>query len=938
MLDYTVEAVAKHRKDERQDRAGVIVFGRNANIEVPPFDDDILVLEGVDSYVALRTDATNLEGALKLAKASFPADSSKRIVVVSDGNENLGDARSLAASLADDGIGLDVVPIPLESRAEVAVEKVALPADIRRGQPMETRVVLNNYSQRRIPGRLKITRRLFQQEELLSEDEVELEPGKNVYAFSHTIEQPGVYTYQADFAPQDPLDDLMVQNNRATTFTHVRGRGRVLFIEDWQNPREFEHLIDRLRENNIEVTVQQSNRLFTSLAELQAFDSVILANVPRSSGDDAQSVASFSDQQIEMLVRNTEDLGCGILMIGGPNSYGAGGWSNTELEKAMPVDFQIRNSKIRAVGALALMMHASELADGNHWQKEVAKQAIQALGPMDYCGLIHWDLGGNTWLWRDARGNGIARVGSRRNVMLSRLGRMTPGDMPEFDPAMKMALAAFNQVNASVKLMIVISDGDPSRPSGATVAAYKQQGIEVTTVAVGTHGPAGHQTLQDLADATGGRYYVVKDARALPKIYVSEVRRVARPLIFEPDPPVQPVTYPHEILEGITGPLPPISGFVMTTVKDNPLVEVAAISPLPNEPDNASVLAAWTYGLGRTAVLTTDAGRRWATSWVEWENYDKLFTQLVRWTMRPANDEGKFSVSTDVRDGKVRLVITALDKEDEFLNFLTISATAIDPDLESVDVPVRQVAPGRYLGELDASKEGNYFLTINPGPGYGPLMSGVNVPYSAEFRERETNRALLESLARLRPSGGEAGRMISGNLESERLDSLLQIDTFRGGLAPAITSRDMWPLLLLVTACVFFADVFIRRVTVGFGWLAAAVQWIRSRVFRVEQETQLQQSLDRLRSRKEAIADEIDVRRAATRFEPEADALEQPGQLDEVLREAGAGDAKPPAGPTRTPIAPEQASDDSYTERLLKAKRRAWKDRTPPPSDANDNS
>jgi hypothetical protein len=215
-------------------------------------------------------------------------------------------------------------------------------------------------------------------------------------------------------------------------------------------------------------------------------------------------------------------------------------------------------------------------------------------------------------------------------------------------------------------------------------------------------------------------------------------------------------------------------------------------------------------------------------------------------------------------------------------------------------------------------------------------MSGVNVPYSAEFRERETNRALLEALASLQPDGGEAGRLISGDLDADRMDSLLSVDTFRRGLAPAITSRDMWPLLLLATACIFFADVFVRRVTVGFGWLAAAWQWVRHRVFRREQVTAVQESLQRLRSRKDAVADEIDVRRAATRFEPAPDANDEARQLDEVVRDASAGDAKPPSPPAPTPLAPEQAGEDSYTARLLQAKRRAWKDTNVPPTDSHD--
>ncbi len=927
MLDFVINAVRDHRNDARGDLAGVVVFGRNATIEIPPFDDDILVLGGLESHVNLRSDATNLSAALKLAQASFAEGSSKRIVIVTDGNENLGDARAIASSLAEDGIGIDVVPVKLTTRSEVAVERVMMPADIRRGQPMETRVVLNNFSEQTVAGRVKFTRKVGLHDEFLGEVDVELEPGKKVLSFADKIDDPGAYTYQADFIPNDSQDDLMTQNNRATAFTHVRGKGSVLLIEDWQNPGEFDYMVDRLRANDIEVDVMPSDGLYSSLAELQAYDSVILANVPRSSGDDAQSVASFSDQQIDMLVRNTEQMGCGLLMLGGPNSFGVGGWSNTELEKAMPVDFQIKNAKIKAVGAVAMMMHASELAEGNHWQKKVAEKAITALGPMDYCGLIHWE-GDDRWLWGEPQG--IIQVGNRRKMMLARLGRMQPGDMPEFEPGMKKMLASFQRVKASVKLMIVISDGDPSPPTNSTLSRFKKAGIEVTAVAVGTHGPAGHKTLQKVANATGGRYYVVKDPRALPKIYVSEVRRVARPLIFEPDSPVQPqITYPHEILQGIDGTLPPISGFVMTTLKENPLVEVAAISPLPKDEKNSTILASWTYGLGRTAVLTTDAGQRWAL-WKDWENYDKFFSQLVRWSMRPVNDTGKFSIATDVKDGKVRAVITALDKNDDFLNFLNMAGSATSPDLDSFDIRIEQVAPGRYVAEFEADQDGNYFLTVSPGPGYAPLRAGVNVPYSSEFRDRETNMALLNALARLKPKDGQEGVLIDGELDPSNFGSLLAVNSFRSDLAPAVDSQDVWPLFLVLTACLFFADIFVRRVTVNFDWVPALALSIRNRIWHVRVEQKVDEVLDRLRSSKAEVSGQIDERRAATRFEPSHD--EQEGgvarSLEDVLEDATPSTGRPDsANRPSSQMTPDGVDEESYTSRLLKAKKQAWKDR-----------
>ncbi len=931
MREYVVQQVHEHRDPRREDRAGVIVFGREAAIEVPPYDDDIPDTGTFESFLE-RRDATNLESALKLAQASFPEDSAKRIVIVTDGNENLGNASSVAPTLASNGIGIDVVPVRLNTRAEVAVEKVTIPSDIRRGTPFEVRTVLNNFveptaehSTERVRGRLRLTRTLGGREELIGEEPVELPPGKTVLALRHMIDKPAMYTYQAVFIPDNPQDDLMPQNNEASAFTYVRGKGRILLIEDADHVGEFDYLVERLRFMNLEIDVQPSNHLFDSLNELQGYDCVILANVPRSSGDDAASVTSFRDDQIAMLVRNTQQMGSGLIMLGGPNSFGAGGWANTELEAAMPVDFQIKNSQIEAVGALVLMMHASELADGNYWQKVVAREAIKALGPMDYCGLLHWDdFAQNAWLWGGKQG--LVRTSGQRQQMLSLLDKMSPGDMPDFEPGMKMALAAFNSVPASVKHMIVISDGDPSPPFPATVNLYVQAGVKITTVAIGTHGPPGSTPLQSLAAATGGQYYVVKDPKVLPRIYQREARRVARPVVKDLDDVPPQIVYPHEILAGIDGNLPPLSGMVLTTLKENPLVEVAVRSPVPNDPKNSTILAAWTYGLGRTAVVTTDAGHRWASAWTEWENYDKFYSQLVRWAMRPSSDRGKYTIATDVRDGKVRVVITALDQNDEFRNFLDMSGSAVGPDLQPFDFDIRQVAAGRYVGQFDADRAGSYLLTIVPHPGEAPLLSGVNMPYSAEYRDRDTNVGLLQNLVSLRPSGGEPGVLASSDLAAANLQDLLELNPFREDLPKAVSIRDVWPLLMVFTAIVFLADVFVRRVTITADWLLPAYRWLQSRFRGRSVDQQVEQRLERLRSRKDELAQSIEQRRAATRFEPqtEAGATTQERDLDSVLRDATTASPAPPPAPQVPPASTvDQSESDNYTARLLEAKRRA---------------
>ena len=784
-----------------------------------------------------------------------------------------------------------------------------------------------------IKGQVEVTRKTADSEKVIGREAVELKPGKIVFSLRETIDSPDFYTYEARFIPDDPAQDPVQANNRATTFTHIRGQGQVLLIEDFENKGEFDFLAERLRKENLQVTIRPSDQLFNSLAELQPFDTVLLGDVPRE---------DFSDAQIKMLVRNTQQMGSGLVMLGGPNSFGAGGWTGTDLEEAMPVDFQIKNKQVAPIGALAMLMHGSEMADGNHWQKKIADAALGALGPQDYCGVIHWD-GNDQWLWT-AGGNGIAKITSEdnRNKMKGRIDRMVPGDMPGFDGTMTTMLNNFNNLppEVAIKHAIVLSDGDPVGPNNTVLNGFKQAKIKISTVAVGIlggHGQAERTKMQSIANFTGGKFYEPKTANALPRIFQKEARVVAQPLIFERPTGFQPQeTFPQEMVKGIDV-LPPITGYVLTNKKDNPLVEIALISPVgpsASTEANRTILAGWTFGLGKSVALTTDAGKRWATDWTHWDEYDKLFSQIVRWSMRPAGDQGKFTTTTDLENGKVRVTITALNKDDEFLNFLNMSGSVVGPDMKPIDLKVRQTAPGRYVGEFDSPQSGSYFMMLSPGAGMSPILSGVNVPYSAEYLDRETNEGLLKSLAELKPKGSEPGQVIEDR-KNEGLPGLLKADTYRHNLIKASSSQDVWHYLLLAAACLFFADVFVRRVQFSFAWLPPMMGRVRDRVLRREAKAAPAETIERLRSRKAAISHQIEERRAAARFEPTPDALAPDleslspggtargaGEKPATAKGSGAETAKPIPGHSPEP----KKEDDDYTSRLLRAKREARKD------------
>jgi len=305
LLEYVNASIREHRGP--QDFAGVVVFGREAAIEVPPFDDAVQIGAAIESPVDGRY--TNLAGAIRLASASFPPDAARRVVVVSDGAENIGDARTSGRQASEAGVAIDTFSVRYPRGSDVRIERLALPPDIRQDQPFDLRIVLEytpaagSDGAQEVSGTLVVAERAGDSPRVISEERVTLRPGKQVYVVRQAIARPGAYSYEARFLPDDASGDSIPQNNRATAFAYVRGQPSVLLIENFEKPGQHDLLVERLRRNDLQVDVLSSDQLFTTLGELQAYDTVVLANVPRE---------HFSERQIKMLVRNVQDLAAGL--------------------------------------------------------------------------------------------------------------------------------------------------------------------------------------------------------------------------------------------------------------------------------------------------------------------------------------------------------------------------------------------------------------------------------------------------------------------------------------------------------------------------------------------------------------------------------------------------------------------------------------------------
>ncbi|RUL85071.1 VWA domain-containing protein [Tautonia sociabilis] len=942
MLGFINRAILQHQRPG--DRAGVIVFGKEAKVESPPAPYTE-TLTGVESTI--DAEYTDLSSAIKLALASFPDDTARRIVVLSDGNENRGDAYEQALAAAGLGVQIDVLPVDYNYDREVLVEKIALPPDVKKGETVNINVVVRAAAP--ATGRLEIFQKADNSTIPIDTLEgVELQRGVNVFRIKQEISDPNFYTYSAQFIPEEELRRGLradrAMNNMAEGFTQYRGEANVLLIEGTAG--EHEELVDALRSKELNVTTLAAgdvtgdglvggDPLPTDLAELQKYDAIILANVPKD---------AFTDGQQDLIATAVHDQGIGLLMIGGDRGFGAGGWMNTPIEKALPVDMQIPALKVKGKAAMVMIMHASEIPEGNYWQAVVAQEALKTLSSYDYAGLLHWQ-GQESWLFT------LREIGSSKPAMLRAIDRMTPGDMPDMNPSLVMAGRALQQKrDAMSRHIIIISDGDPTAPTPQVINQLKAAKVTVTTVLTAAHGNdiRALQVMQQLAQQTKGRFYNVTNPRALPRIYQKEARLISRPLIFEGPPPAwNPVlAYQSEPLLGLPQDLPPISGLVLSSIKENELVEVPITSPNPTGQVNP-VLAHWSYGLGRSVAFTSDAGRKWTANWRNWDSYAAFWSQVVRWALRPV-DRGNLNVSLRREEGRIKVVVDAVDAENQFLNFLQfqgiVNRPDRQPDAPADRVELVQVAPGKYEGTIEnAEARGNYFVTLGyrgPDGEQGVLTTGLSVPYSDEYRDLRSNPVLLESLADA--TGGaifswETGP--DGRLNGEQ--TAMKADVFRRdrGVEPPKSYRPIWHWLLWCAALIFVGDVGVRRIAPDFDRLRRNLS-DAMRKLRGKEVAPREEYIEKLKSRKLEVGQQIDRTRAATRFEapavpppsggPSPTSAPTSGPARPADRPRPSADASrgPGLGPDQ-PKAPGGGEAESYTNRLLKAKKKVWEEREP---------
>jgi Mg-chelatase subunit ChlD len=449
-------------------------------------------------------------------------------------------------------------------------------------------------------------------------------------------------------------------------------------------------------------------------------------------------------ENIEKYVR---DLGGGLLVIGGSQSYGAGGYYRTALERILPVDMRPpARLDLPHVALLFVLDKSGSMGAGQEGStkldlaKAAAVAAADIMNPTDQVGIIGFDAAWDWVLPFRPVGNG--------EWISEKLAALQSDGGTDLYKALVEAHRAIAAKQAAIKHVIVLSDGLTDKADFQGLGQrMARDGITVSTVSVGSD--ADVQLMADIAKEGKGRGYVALDPQTIPQIFTAETLLISRDLlvdkIFTPS-----IVAPVGPLKGISqASVPPLRGYVLTYPKPR--------SELLMSAEKDPLLASWRYGVGRVTAFTSDLSGRWGKEWVTWPGFPQWASQLARDSMRKFLET---RMRTELQpDGEaVKVVADLLSKEGKFLNHLKLKSNIATPNKTTLEQALQQSAPGRYETKFIPSQRGIHLLTLyaEGEPGHAGQTVGTIpyiAPYPKEYRELKANTALLSRLAE--ETGGE---------------------------------------------------------------------------------------------------------------------------------------------------------------------------------------
>ena len=845
------------------DLFGVVTFGHDAALELPLTRDP--------AFESFQTQPdpsyTDVAGAIRLAAGLLPDGYARQLVLISDGRQNLGDAASAVAALRAEGVRVDVIPVGEAPAAEALVLGVDLPSELREGQTASATVRLQSTGQ--ATGRLTL---ILDSHELVSRD-VTLPAGTSSQTFELPKLDLGLHAVRAELTVQP---DTYTENNVGEASVRVLGRPLVLVLEG--KVGEGANVAGALQAAGMDVERRPAAGAPTDTSTLGRYDGTVIVDAPTD---------GFPRDSLGAIAASVHDLGKGLVTVGGPTSYGPGGWQGTPLEDALPVRMDIPQRKDKPKVAVVLVMETMEDPRADQVVLGAAEGVIDKLSPDDLVAVTD-GTGGPGFLVD-------MTPASNKKAVDAKLESAALSDPTSYLPYMQRGYDALMKTDAPVKHIVVLGDGDADSSSSQQMQTFVQdalaKGVTTSTIAVDVHGSSSYMSfMQDIARWGGGRFYQSSNASQVPDLFLKESTTALRPW-FEQTPFFPKIASPGDLLQGVsTESFPQLGGYVVTTPK--PSAEQYLISGKQDP-----VLAAWSYGLGRSVAWTSDSNGAWTGGFLHSPTSGTLFARMVAWTL--PGSASQLQIEAQPSGDALQVDVTGPQTAGA-----TVSVGVVRPDLQSSSEDLVAVAPGHWQGRIGGTSVGTYLLHAalkTNGQVKAQADRAVSVPYSPEYLQLGRDDGLLRQVAR------DGAGVVLAKAALAWAQKILPVP---------ISSEIFWPLVLLA-ALLWPLDVAMRRITLSPRQLVSNAVMLATERRMHDLEVAVPEELARLRERVAS------TRRRQPSMPPPPVTGAEPGRGDGQGAAARAGAADSAGAASASARQKErQQQEEALSARLLEARRK----------------
>ena len=708
---------------------------------------------------SINQGITNLESVMARAFRSFDPRYLKRLVLITDGNENAGNVSRLLGEAQENDVRVFTLPATVRGEGDSWVESIDLPDELREQEPVTATV--------RVFSRVAsiATVALVSDGQTLETRDVSLEPGLNEVDFEVRLPAGGAGTLSGRLQSEnDPLG----QNDLHTQAISVGARPRILYVEG--RLASAQYLRDALSSEGMDVTVVGPESMPSTASALENFDLALMSDV---------AMDALSGDQVNAILEYVRDFGGGFIFAAGESSFGEEGYAESGIEEVLPIWFQINEE--RKDMALVIVMDKSYSMVGPKLElsKEAAKAALELLEPNHSFGLVTFD--DTPYLTVPLQ---LAIEKPRMNDFISRI---IAGSQTNIYPALETAFDALASSEAEVRHVILLSDGKTYADDyEELVSLMAASDITVSTVAVGQE--ADRELLGDIATWGRGRSYFIQDAERVPQVFIQETQIASQSTLVEETVETTVITSIEAFTDIDLDAAPPLRGYVRTLPKETAEVLIQSESENP-------LLARWRYGLGRTAAFTSDVKNRWAVDWLTWDGYGKFWSQLVRETMR-RDGGGELDFVVERVGDEALITVSALTDEGAYRTDLDPRLSLVGTEGEGIPLSFQQVGPGTFQARhtLGAPGEEPYRFELS-GTGIEDRSQALYYRYGDEYRLYPANTELLREIAA--QTGGEY-------LPDEG-------EIFDDYGETASVPTPLWPWLSALALISFLMDIAVRR-------------------------------------------------------------------------------------------------------------------------------